>query len=129
MVSGKRFEPPDLLSATLTGVVTADDQAEVVEWVRAGIRHLGKVKVLIALDDFIGWVPGNSLHSTRSWFKDDELVSHLAIVGSLDWRRTVLMLMAQPIRLLPIRYFETEPEARRWLGVEPPDDDHAAAPI
>ena len=128
MVSAKRFEPPDLLSATLKGVVTADDQTEVVEWVRAGIRHLGKVKVLITLDGFIGWVPGIALHSTRSWFQDDELVSHLAVVGSLEWRRTVLTLMAQPIRLLPIRYFETETDARRWLGVEA-RADYTAAPF
>jgi hypothetical protein len=128
MVIGKQFEPPDLIVATLGGVITADDQNEIVDWVRTGIRHLGRVRVLIAFDGFIGWMPGAGLDSKRSWFSDDESVSQLAIVGSDEWRRAVLTLIAHPIRLMPIRYFESEPEARRWLGIEP-REEHAPTPL
>jgi hypothetical protein len=127
MVIGKQFEPPDLIVATLGGVITAVDQNEIVDWVRTGIRHLGKVRVLIAFDEFIGWMPGAGLDNKRSWFSDDESVSQLAIVGSPEWRRTVLTLIAHPIRMLPIRYFETEPEARRWLKVEPLEERASSA--
>ena len=118
MVLGKRFEPPDLVGATLKGVIGADDQADVVDWVRTAIRHLGRVRVLIVLDEFSGWMPAASFES-RAWLGDDEGVSQIAIVGQDEWRTEVLTVIAQPIRALPIRYFKTETDARQWLRTEP----------
>ena len=118
MVLGKRFEPPDLVGATLTGVITADDQADVVEWVRTALRHLGRVRVLIVLDTFADWIPDATLDS-RAWLGDDEGISQIAIVGRGEWRAAVLTVIAQPVRRLPIRYFESETDARQWLRTEP----------
>jgi hypothetical protein len=77
------------------------------------------VRILIVLDAFGGWVPDASIYNSRSWLGDDERVSRIAVVGRPEWRRSVLTLIAQPIRRLPIRYFDTETAARQWLGVEP----------
>jgi hypothetical protein len=118
MVLGKRFEPPDLVGATLKGVITAEDQIEVVDWVRKAAKHLGWVRVLIVLDEFGGWVPAAASDS-RSWFSDDEQVSQIAIVGRDEWRGTVSTVVALPIRQLPIRYFASEGDARQWLKTEP----------
>lgn len=118
MVLGKRFEPPDLVGATLTGVITASDQADVVDWVRTAMQHLGCVRLLIVLDGFTDWIPGAAFDS-RLWLSDDEHVSQIAIVGRSEWRGTVLTVIAQPIRRLPIRYFESETDARQWLRSEP----------
>jgi hypothetical protein len=117
MVAGKRFEPPDLVGATFSGVVTAADQAEAVDWVHAAIRHLGSVRVLIVLEHFAGWLPGSAVYNHLAWLSDDERVSKIAVVGRPEWRSAVLTLAALPIRQTPIRYFETETEARQWLGV------------
>lgn len=118
MVLGKRFEPPDLVGATLKGVITADDQADVVDWVRTAIRHLGRVRLLVVLDEFSGWMPATSFDA-RAWLSDDEGVSQIAIVGQDEWRNEVLTVIAQPVRGLPIRYFKTETDARQWLRTEP----------
>ena len=118
MVLGKRFEPPDLVAATLTGVITADDQVEVVDWVRTATRHLTHVRLLIVLEAFQSWVP-DATDDPRMWLADDEGVSHIAIVGDSKWRDTVLTIVAAPIRRLPIRYFESETDARQWLRTEP----------
>lgn len=118
MVLGKRFEPPDLVGATLTGVITAEDQADVVEWVRTAMQHLGCVRMLIVLEAFTDWTPDPTFDS-RMWLSDDEHVSQIAIVGRSEWRNTVLTVIAQPIRRLPIRYFESETDARQWLRTEP----------
>jgi len=119
MVLSKRLEPPDLITATLHGVVTPHDHADVIAWIRAAITRVGSVRILIVLDAFGGWVPDASIYSSRSWLGDDERVSRIAVVGRPEWRRSVLTLIAQPIRRLPIRYFDTETAARQWLGVEP----------
>ena len=118
MVLGKRFEPPDLVGATLKGVITADDQADVIEWVRTAMRHLGRVRVLIVLDGFTDWIPDATFDS-RMWLSDDDAVSQIAIVGNSEWRTTELTVIAQPVRRLPIRYFESETDARQWLRTEP----------
>ena len=122
MVLSKRLEPPDLITATLRGVVTPNDHADVVGWIRAAIARIGSVRVLIVLETFGGWVPDAAIYRATSWLNDDERVSRIAVVGRPEWRRSVLALIAQPIRRVPIRYFETEPAARRWLGVEPCDE-------
>jgi hypothetical protein len=40
----------------------------------------------------------------------------MAIVGEAEWKIPVLTLITQPLRRMPIEYFETESVARRWLG-------------
>ena len=115
MVLATDFEPPDLVVATLTGVVTTPDQANLVARVRESIRIAGRVRLLVHIEQFAGWYPDNSLDNAALWLRDDEGVSRIAIVGQLDWKDAVLTLIAQPLRRIPIRYFETEEAARRWL--------------
>jgi hypothetical protein len=118
MVVSRRFEPPDLVVAILRGIVTSHDHAELLESVRASIRQAGTVRLLILLETFAGWQPGAAFDSTTAWLQDDEAVTKLAIVGRQEWKLSVLLFMAQPLRRLPIQYFETEAAARRWLAAE-----------
>ena len=119
MVLVRRFEPPDLVTATLRGVVTGEDQAELVSFVRAAIATAGSVRVLLHLDQFSGWRPGAPLECHSLWLRDDEGVSGIGIFGDLEWKTAVLTLMAQPLRRVPIGYFATEAAARRWLYPSP----------
>jgi hypothetical protein len=115
MVVLKGFEPPDLIVATLGGVVTPREQASFLDWVRGVIRANGPVRLLVVLDDFVGWHFTSLDHGT-SWLSDDEGVSKVAIVGARERRIAVLTALAQPLRTMPIRYFETEEAARTWLS-------------
>jgi hypothetical protein len=124
MVVSRRVEPPDLVVATLAGVVTSDDQADLLQVVRASIRRAGTVRLLVILNAFSGWNPGESLDRAAAWLDDDEGVSKFALVGRREWKLSVLMLLAQPLRLLPIKYFETEAAARQWLDVRPAPTTH-----
>lgn len=135
MVLSTLLEAPDLVTAIVRGVVTPNDHAEVIGCIRAGIVSAGSVRVLIVLESFGGWVPAPSIYHDKSWLGEDEKVSRIAVVGRPEWRRSVLTLVAQPIRRLPIRYFETETAARQWLGVAPlsevpavPAEDPGLAP-
>ena len=68
----------------------------------------------MVLDDFVGW-HFTSLDHRTSFIDDDEGVSRIAIVGAPERRIAVLTALAQPVRKMPIRYFETEEAARTWL--------------
>jgi SpoIIAA-like len=118
VIISRAFEPPDLVIATLAGVVTSGDQASVIEWIRNWVRDAGTVRVLVVLELFGGWHPPDSLDDPRMWLRDDEGVSKMAFVGALTWKRSVLTFLAQPVRRLPIEYFDSESAARRWLHEE-----------
>jgi hypothetical protein len=115
VLQSRVVEPPDLLVATLHGVVTSNDQTTLVTWVRGVIQHAGAVRVLILLEEFAGWKPDASLEHAASWLGDDERISRMAIVGDRKWRQALLTIVAQPVRRIPIEYFDTETAARRWL--------------
>ena len=118
MLFRRVFEPPDLLVATITEVLTSSDQAALIQWVRESIRTTGTVRVLIKLEQFAGWSPIGTADDGRFWLRDDERVSRMAVVGDAKWKLPTLTMTAQPLRRMAIAYFETEPEARRWLNAE-----------
>jgi hypothetical protein len=115
MVVSRRFEPPDVVSATLEGVITPSDQSELVSFARAAIRVAGSVRVLLRLERFAGWNPDAGFDRDELWLNDDEGVSRIAIVGDPEWKIPVLTVIAQPLRRIPIGYFATEMAGRRWL--------------
>jgi hypothetical protein len=127
MVLSRRFEPPDLVAATLVGVVTSSDQAELVTFVRATIPAVGSVRVLLRLEQFAGWNPDAAFDRESLWLRDDEGVSRIAVVGDPEWRGAVLTLMTQPVRRVPIEYFATEAAARAWLERTSRRPAHAAS--
>lgn len=111
------IEPPDVLVATVTGTLTMGDQVRIVEWIRTSIRDGGSVRVLLRLDRFAGWGPADEvIDHAALWLRDDEPVQKMAIVGEGRWKHQVLTMAAQPVRGIPIDYFETETAARAWLG-------------
>jgi hypothetical protein len=115
MVLTRCFEPPDFVEASLAGLVTPDDQRELVAFARAAIRTAGSVRVLLTLVDFAGWRPDGALDRDALWLRDDEGVTRIAVVGDPEWKTTVLTVLAQPIRQVPIAYFTSEEAARGWL--------------
>jgi len=117
MVLSTVIEPPDTLVATVTGTMTTADQVRLVGWIRAAIGTSGAVRVLLRLDRFAGWAPGDAaVDAAACWLRDDEAVGKLAIVGDARWRQQVLTIAAQPVRGIPIDYFASETAARAWLG-------------
>jgi hypothetical protein len=123
MVFRLGLEPPNLVMATIAGIVSSQEQAELVAFIRSAVTITGSVRVLLCLESFAGWHPDARFDREDLWLHDDEGVSKIAIVGPPQWKATVLTLLAQPIRRIPIAYFALEPAARKWLGVDarPPD--------
>jgi hypothetical protein len=122
MLFRRVFEPPDLLVATITEMLTSSDQAALVQWVRESIRTAGTVRVLIKLERFAGWSPIGAVDDSRLWLRDDEQVSRMAVVGNAKWKLPMLTMTAQPLRRMAIAFFETEMAARKWLNAEATED-------
>jgi hypothetical protein len=88
-----------------------------MEAVRTLIRTRGTARVLLRLGGFAGVAPVDAATDPAAlWLRDDEPVQKIAIVGEERWKPQVLTLMAQPVRGIPIDYFDTEAAARAWLG-------------
>lgn len=130
MVLDKRFERPNLVLATLEGVVTYRDQVQLLDWVRVWAQSAGPVRVLIALEGFAGWKADLPFENVTSWLDDDDgSVLQIAIVGEPAWKARVLTFLAQPLRRVPLEYFRNETAAREWLhsyGGAHPTTDAAA---
>ena len=115
MVLSRTFEPPDLVVADVSGRMAPRDQMALVEFVRDTLQIVRQVHLLILWHGVAGWQPDASFSDAACWLQDHDRVARLAIVGDPVWRREVLTFIAQPLRPLPIEYFETEAAARRWL--------------
>jgi hypothetical protein len=126
MVLSRTFEPPDLVLVDVAGLITPRDQAVLVEWAREMLEIVREVRLLVVLHDFGGWKPDAAFGDTRLWLQDSDRVSKMAIVGDAHWRMSILAFIAQPVRQMPVEYFEEEAAARRWLGL--PALDRAAFP-
>jgi hypothetical protein len=97
--------------------LTTADQARVVAWIRAAIRTGSAVRVLLRLNRFGGLGPvDDTIDQAALWLRDDEAVQRMAIVGDARWKQQVLTIVAQPVRGIPIDYFDNEAAARTWLG-------------
>ena len=113
------IEPPDVLVVTMTGTLTMGDQARIVESIRESLRTTGSVRVLFLIDGFAGFVPVDAaIDPAVLWLSDDEPVQKMAVVGDVRWKEPLFTMVAQPVRGIPIEYFETETAARAWLGSE-----------
>ena len=124
MVLSLSLEPPQLVKATIAGVITSQEQADLVAFIRSAASNAGSACVLLCLESFAGWNPDSRFDSHDLWLRDDEGVTKVAIVGPPEWKAAVLTLLAQPVRRVPIAYFASELAARAWLGLDanPPDD-------
>ena len=118
MVLSKDFNGRDLVEVTLAGVITDNDQADLVSFVRAAIASSGPVRILVMLENYGGWRHDGADDNDGLWLRDDEGVRRLAIVGAPLWRPSVLPMLAMPLRRLPIAYFDSPFAARQWLARE-----------
>lgn len=77
----------------------------------------GKVKVLIRLDDFAGWEPGDQWCDVSFFFQHDADIEKIAIVGDPRWRDEMLIFLFADYRSAEARFFaaaELE-QAQIWL--------------
>ncbi len=103
---------------TLSGLLTwAEFQSFATQAETGGVFGSGKVRILIRLENFSGWEPGEQWGDVSFFFRHDQDVEKIAVVGESRWRDEMWMFLFADCRQAEVRFFpETGLEpARAWL--------------
>jgi hypothetical protein len=103
---------------TLSGVLTwAEFQAFLAEAETRDSFASGQVRILIWLDHFAGWEPGEQWSDVSFFFKHDQDIEKIAVVGEPRWRDEMVIFLFADDRQAEVQFFadaDLEP-ARVWL--------------
>jgi len=111
-------KPGGLLEATATGRIQPREFSRVWQKSAEAIERVGKIRILILLENFLGWETSEAWGDTSYQQRYDPFIEGIAIVGDRQWKELVLAFAGKPFRTLPIQYFLTTQigAARAWLG-------------
>lgn len=100
---------------TLNGLLTwAEFQSFLARVETENVFASGKVKVLIQLENFAGWEPGDQWGDVSFFFRHDQDIDRIAVVGELRWRDPMQVFLFADYRQAEARFFpETELEPAR----------------
>ena len=111
-----REEAPDIVCITMEGRMTTADHAALLFFVARAVAGGRRVRLLILLEDFEGWTPGEEWGDDSLRLENDAVIIKAAIVGEHRWKDQVFAFVARPFRKIPIEYFVSEVTARSWLN-------------
>jgi hypothetical protein len=103
---------------TLSGLLTwAEFQAFLTRVETEDVFASGKIRVLIQLENFSGWEPGNQWGDVSFFFRHDKDIERIAIVGDPRWQDPMRVFLFADYRQAEARFFpETDrAAARAWL--------------
>ncbi|MDQ5908544.1 MAG: hypothetical protein QG599_635 [Pseudomonadota bacterium] len=104
---------------TLSGLLTwAEFQAFQTQAETGNIFASGKIRVLILLENFTGWEPGEQWSDVSFFFKHDQDIEKIAVVSESRWRDEMSVFLFADYRQAEARFFtESEREAAHaWLS-------------
>ena len=83
----------------------------------SAIKMVGKIKILVLLDEFRGWEKYAKWEDISFAERNDPYIDRLAIVGDEEWKDLVYAFTLEGLRPVPIAYFGPGQEsfARQWL--------------
>ncbi|MFZ1643597.1 MAG: STAS/SEC14 domain-containing protein [Candidatus Contendobacter sp.] len=103
---------------TMSGLLTwAEFEAFLTQAETEDVFASGKVRILIQLENFHGWEPGEQWGDVSFLFRHDKDIERIAVVSEPRWRDEMLMFLFADYRQAEARFFpETDLEpARAWL--------------
>lgn len=111
------FEKGSLAVFRVSGTLGRVEFERAQSQCEAKIRELGRVKILVLMDNFAGWEKTEGWEDMSFADRNDEFIDKLAIVGDAEWRDLAYAFTAKGLRPVPIEYFDANQEtaARRWL--------------
>lgn len=115
MTAETRVEGQQLLVVRIHGVLRRAElercQRVAEEMLRAG----GTISVLVQLEGFKGWERTEEWGDMLFFYEHDGDIEKIAVVGEERWREEVLLFAGAGLRQSPVRYFNDDASARRWL--------------
>lgn len=100
----------------ITGLLGEQDFGALQQSAAGEIKKAGKIRVLILLNHFAGWAPGN-WNNLAFYIQHGAAIERMAIVGEERWRSETLMFAGADLRQGAVMYFSPpyRREAADWL--------------
>ncbi len=108
-----------ILSAKVTGQLKSAELAQLQKRAAQAIDKLGKVRMLVVVEDFQGWEKGGEGWGNISFQANyDDKIEKIALVGDQKWKDMALHFTGQGLRPVAIEFFEASKlaEAKAWLA-------------
>ncbi len=109
-----------------TGKLTHDDYQRFLPTLEALIEDVGKVSILLELENFHGWELAAALDDYRFGKEHDKDFERIAIVGDKDWMHW-LAVLARPFIEGEVRYFDHDEIQQAWDWLRHEDENEATA--
>ncbi|HEX3033754.1 MAG TPA: STAS/SEC14 domain-containing protein [Thermodesulfobacteriota bacterium] len=106
-----------LVSVKIKGILKKSELDQMQEVAAKAIEREGKIRILVILDNFLGWESGANWGDLSFNIKHDKDIEKIAIVGDEKWRDLALAFLAKPFRPMKIEYFDSSQleRARSWI--------------
>src|ERR1700752_2860962 len=108
-----------LLVVKLSGKLTTEDYQGLVPRVESLMRQHGKLRMLVEMHDFHGWMAGALWQDIKFDLKHFSHIERIAFVGESKWEHG-MAVFCKPFTTAKIRYFDhtKADEAKAWLEAE-----------
>jgi hypothetical protein len=106
-----------IVSAKITGELSASEVSEMQAAAVEAIRRCGKISALFILEHFRGWKPAGDWGDGTFLSEHDDSIVKIAVVGEEQWRDLVYAFLAKGYRQAKVEYFLPTDlaKARAWL--------------
>jgi len=111
-----KIEAGNLIVFEVSGQLGKAEHQQIMTEIESVIQKLGRIKILVLLNDFGGWESASDWEET-STDKIDPFIDKFAIVGDEQWRELAEVFTLKGLRPVPIEYFDTSQKqaAQQWL--------------
>mgnify|MGYP003556418866 CR=1 FL=1 len=106
-----------LISVKITGGLKKAELDQIQTIASELIKREGQIKMLVILEDFLGWERGADWEDMNFQEEHDRDIEKIAIIGDEKWRNLVLAFTGKPFRPVAIEYFTPSQldQARTWI--------------
>ena len=113
-----QVEEDNLVVLRVSGLLGLQEYRHAQGEMEATIKKLGKVSLLILLQNFTGWEDVEGWDDLSFVQRNDPFITKMAIVGDEKWRDMAYMFTLKGLRPVPIEYFASDAQraARQWLA-------------
>ncbi len=109
-----------------TGKLTHDDYQRFLPTLEALIKDVGKVSILLELENFHGWELAAALDDYRFGKEHDKDFERIAIVGDKEWMHW-LAILTRPFVEGEVRYFDHDEIQQAWDWLRHKDESEEEA--
>jgi stage II sporulation SpoAA-like protein len=106
-----------VVNVKITGELRKSELEQIQGVASEAIKHWGKIRVMVILENFLGWERGANWEDMTFALEHDNDIEKVAVVGDTRWKDHVYAFLGKGFRPVAIEYFAlTELKmAQQWL--------------